>query len=71
VYDTAVAPMVASFLEGYNCCVLAYGQTSSGKTFTSTRGVLVIRESALEFDGSTRLFVLARPRAHISAFMHA
>ena len=26
--------MVEKFLEGYNCCVFAYGQTGAGKTYT-------------------------------------
>ncbi|KAJ3284106.1 hypothetical protein HK104_010084 [Borealophlyctis nickersoniae] len=30
----AVAPLVDQFIEGYNATVLAYGQTSSGKTYT-------------------------------------
>ncbi|KAJ2786637.1 hypothetical protein GGI15_001352 [Coemansia interrupta] len=30
----AVAPLLARFVEGYNVTVLAYGQTSSGKTYT-------------------------------------
>ncbi|KAI9505748.1 P-loop containing nucleoside triphosphate hydrolase protein, partial [Coemansia spiralis] len=34
VYDTAIAPLLSRFVEGYNVTVLAYGQTSSGKTFT-------------------------------------
>ncbi|KAI8325473.1 kinesin-domain-containing protein, partial [Martensiomyces pterosporus] len=34
VYDTAIAPLLARFVEGYNVTVLAYGQTSSGKTYT-------------------------------------
>ncbi|KAJ2450489.1 hypothetical protein EV183_004259 [Coemansia sp. RSA 2336] len=34
VYDAAVAPLLGRFVEGYNVTVLAYGQTSSGKTFT-------------------------------------
>ncbi|KAJ2480069.1 hypothetical protein IWW47_005979, partial [Coemansia sp. RSA 2052] len=34
VYDAAVAPLLARFVEGYNVTVLAYGQTSSGKTHT-------------------------------------
>ena len=29
-----VAPLVASFVDGYNVCILAYGQTGSGKTHT-------------------------------------
>ncbi|KAJ2856524.1 hypothetical protein J3B02_001550, partial [Coemansia erecta] len=34
VYEAAIAPLLARFVEGYNVTVLAYGQTSSGKTFT-------------------------------------
>lgn len=29
-----VEPLVESFLEGMNCTILAYGQTSSGKSYT-------------------------------------
>jgi type II secretory ATPase GspE/PulE/Tfp pilus assembly ATPase PilB-like protein len=34
VYKTAVKPLVKQVLAGLNGCVLVYGQTSSGKTFT-------------------------------------
>ncbi|KAJ2236285.1 hypothetical protein H4R99_005421 [Coemansia sp. RSA 1722] len=34
VYETAIAPLLQRFVEGYNVTILAYGQTSSGKTFT-------------------------------------
>ncbi|KAJ2884304.1 hypothetical protein H4R27_002185 [Coemansia aciculifera] len=34
VYDAAVFPLLQRFVEGYNVTVLAYGQTSSGKTYT-------------------------------------
>lgn len=34
VYSKSVLGMVSSFLEGFNITVLAYGQTSSGKTYT-------------------------------------
>lgn len=34
VYDFAARPIVDSVLEGFNGTILAYGQTSSGKTFT-------------------------------------
>lgn len=34
VYDEVVRPLVSSVLEGFNCCVFAYGQTGTGKTFT-------------------------------------
>lgn len=28
------SPMIISVLDGYNVCILAYGQTGTGKTFT-------------------------------------
>ena len=34
VYDEAIIPIIESVLEGFNGTVLAYGQTSSGKTHT-------------------------------------
>lgn len=34
MYDEVVRPLVSSVLEGFNCCVFAYGQTGTGKTFT-------------------------------------
>ena len=34
VHTEVVAPVVQSFLDGYNGCVFAYGQTGSGKTHT-------------------------------------
>lgn len=34
IYDEIVRPLVSSVLEGFNCCVFAYGQTGTGKTFT-------------------------------------
>ena len=34
VYNITVAPIVESVLDGYNGTILAYGQTSSGKTHT-------------------------------------
>ncbi|KAJ2027169.1 hypothetical protein H4S03_008368 [Coemansia sp. S3946] len=34
VFDAAVFPLLLRFVEGYNVTVLAYGQTSSGKTYT-------------------------------------
>lgn len=34
LYHAVVAPLVSNCLEGYNATVLAYGQTSSGKTYT-------------------------------------
>ncbi|CAG8459131.1 17870_t:CDS:2 [Dentiscutata erythropus] len=34
VYERAIGNMITKFLEGYNVTILAYGQTSSGKTHT-------------------------------------
>ena len=34
VYTAVVSPLVQSFIAGFNCTVFAYGQTSSGKTYT-------------------------------------
>ena len=34
VYDVSVLPIIESVLEGFNGTILAYGQTSSGKTHT-------------------------------------
>lgn len=36
VYEAAALPIIKSVLEGFNGSILAYGQTSSGKTFTMT-----------------------------------
>lgn len=35
VYDQCCSPLVAKFLAGANACLLTYGQTASGKTFTA------------------------------------
>ncbi|KAH8620485.1 Microtubule binding Kinesin motor domain [Trypanosoma vivax] len=34
VYTTAASPMVESFLQGYNCTLMCFGQSGSGKTHT-------------------------------------
>lgn len=34
LYKETAAPMLRSFLEGYNVTIMAYGQTGSGKTYT-------------------------------------
>ena len=34
LYALTAAPMLKSFLEGYNVTIMAYGQTGSGKSFT-------------------------------------
>ena len=34
VYKTSAQPLISKFMEGYNVTILAYGQTSSGKSYT-------------------------------------
>ena len=36
LYETSVKPVVLSAMEGYHASIFAYGQTSTGKTFTMT-----------------------------------
>lgn len=38
VYTEAVKPQVGQVLQGARCCVLAYGATGSGKTYTMLGG---------------------------------
>lgn len=34
LFTVTAAPLVERFIQGFNCTILAYGQTSSGKTYT-------------------------------------
>jgi hypothetical protein len=34
LYQDTAAPMLKSFLDGFNVTIIAYGQTGSGKTYT-------------------------------------
>ena len=36
LFISTARPLVSRFMEGFNCTILAYGQTSSGKTYTMT-----------------------------------
>ena len=49
MYTTTAAPLLDKFLEGFNCTILAYGHTSSGKTY-----VLVVTRSGASFLTNTR-----------------
>eukprot|EP01059_Diplonema_ambulator_P015028 TRINITY_DN26115_c0_g1_i1.p1 TRINITY_DN26115_c0_g1~~TRINITY_DN26115_c0_g1_i1.p1 ORF type:complete len:1197 (+),score=518.41 TRINITY_DN26115_c0_g1_i1:30-3593(+) len=40
VFDECVAPLLQQFFKGYNCTILAYGQTGAGKTHTMGTGDL-------------------------------
>ncbi|KAJ2195268.1 hypothetical protein GGH18_001971 [Coemansia sp. RSA 530] len=39
VFDSAVAPLLATFASGQNVAIMAYGQTGSGKTYTMGMGM--------------------------------
>lgn len=34
IFEVCGKPMVQTCIEGYNCCIFAYGQTGAGKTYT-------------------------------------
>ncbi|KAJ1654804.1 hypothetical protein IWQ61_005328 [Dispira simplex] len=39
IYEASVVPLLDKFVDGYNVTILAYGQTSSGKTYTMGTGL--------------------------------
>lgn len=41
VYNETVKPLINKVIDGFNCTVLAYGQTGTGKTFTMGSDVQV------------------------------
>ncbi|KAI3645346.1 hypothetical protein MP228_011510 [Amoeboaphelidium protococcarum] len=53
IYDNAVVPLLSKFYEGYNATILAYGQTSSGKTYTMGTGLetLILQSQSLDANG--------------------
>ena len=55
LYNETAAPMLKSFLEGYNVTVIAYGQTGSGKTFSM--GTSDIEEGMEDSQGLIPRFV--------------
>ncbi|OMJ93289.1 hypothetical protein SteCoe_3751 [Stentor coeruleus] len=71
VYDFAAKPIVEGVMQGFNGTVFAYGQTSSGKTFTMTgpnledpitmgiipRMINTVFESIYKSDGNTEFTV--------------
>ncbi|XP_052900783.1 chromosome-associated kinesin KIF4A [Anopheles moucheti] len=58
LYEQSVAPLLTKLLAGYNATILAYGQTSSGKTFTM----------GTDFSGEMNFNVGVIPRAIIDIF---
>ena len=55
IYQHAVKPLVASFLDGHNVCCLAYGQSKSGKSYTTIGKIPASsrrRSSCLDSDSS-------------------
>eukprot|EP01032_Pedospumella_encystans_P004578 gene4578-5436_t len=55
LYAQTAAPMLKSFMEGYNCTIMAYGQTGSGKTFSM--GTSDISQQDTENQGLISRFV--------------
>jgi len=45
IFEKSVKGIVASVMEGFNGTVLAYGQTSSGKTHTMTGPDILNKET--------------------------
>jgi kinesin family protein 4/21/27 len=46
LYAETAAPMLRSFMEGYNCTIMAYGQTGSGKTFTMGTSDMIYHDTS-------------------------
>uniref|UniRef100_A0A9J7YTJ5 Kinesin-like protein n=1 Tax=Cyprinus carpio carpio TaxID=630221 RepID=A0A9J7YTJ5_CYPCA len=59
VYNTCAKQIVKDVLGGYNGTIFAYGQTSSGKTYTMEVKLLIIKEQSLRNEdvGCTERFV--------------
>nr|CAG8557254.1 318_t:CDS:2 [Entrophospora candida] len=51
IFDSVVNPILNEVLDGFNCTLFAYGQTSTGKTYTM-EGDLNIRDSVNGSDGN-------------------
>jgi hypothetical protein len=65
MFTSTTHPLISRFLEGFNCTILAYGQTSSGKTFTMT-GIDLDADPA---DSSNGMGII--PRAVSTIFQRA
>ncbi len=57
IFEVVGKAMVHTCLEGYNCCIFAYGQTGAGKTFTMQgRGLEINDEDILNRGLQPRVF---------------
>jgi len=57
IFEVVGKSMVHTCLEGYNCCIFAYGQTGAGKTFTMQgRGLEINDEDILNRGLQPRVF---------------
>src|SRR5215472_17182410 len=65
LFTSTAKPLIDRFMEGFNCTILAYGQTSSGKTFTMTG----IDLDADPSDSNNGMGII--PRAISTIFSHA
>ncbi|KIL69859.1 hypothetical protein M378DRAFT_69035 [Amanita muscaria Koide BX008] len=63
LFTSTAKPLISRFLEGFNCTILAYGQTSSGKTFTMT-GIDLDADPA---DPNNGMGIIPRAVSHIYA----
>ncbi|XP_020621415.1 kinesin-like protein KIF27 [Orbicella faveolata] len=72
VYDKCVEPLVKSCMEGYNATVFAYGQTSSGKTYTiggTNSAGLLEEEYGIILRAVKQLFQIMEENKHKTAFV--
>ncbi|ORX58840.1 kinesin-domain-containing protein [Hesseltinella vesiculosa] len=72
IFETVASKLVLKFVEGYNVTILAYGQTSSGKTYTmgtmQQDGQCVESQVGIVPRAMSYLFqVLQQPSSHLSA----
>jgi hypothetical protein len=66
VFTATAQPLISRFVQGFNCTMLAYGQTSSGKTFTMTG----IDLDADPSDATNGMGIIPRSVATIFARVH-
>ncbi|XP_015435263.1 PREDICTED: bipolar kinesin KRP-130-like [Dufourea novaeangliae] len=62
VYNAVACPLVEEVLAGYNCTVFAYGQTSTGKTFTMEG---LDNDPSLHWQADTNAGIIPRSLSHL------